>query len=780
SIVLWQSGGVDATGVTFYTSGGSQLDRAVLANNYTIATQVGDIVDAAGLGLARFTAGKIYVSAASAAGAFERAIGASSTSDVIYVQDGAATVLTAVITKTITFSGNFNITSSNIPTDSTATAVLSSFTSRKGSSVLSVNVTGMNANQVAAVAANQSSFTNVSGGTYYYPDADNDTYGSAIATPVYAPTALLSGLANATTNHTDCNDALASAHVVIDYYADADGDSIGVNPGVGFCLGSAPSGYVGGLASANQDNCPSNANPGQENCDGNSIGDACQFANVGDTVSVNGTVTVASGNMGVVYSGTNAIGSLSGVTNSTSPTVIFTLQVNGDLDAADETISLSLNGIGYGTFFATGGSACGSVSSISFSMNSSEWNKLLSISGSTVAVSLSASSAVENCSPIGTSSLTVSYGGAAYDCDSDGQSDYCQTFTGNPPVPNTLVDCNGNHLLDTCEAWAGADCDGDLVINDCETDDDNDTVADVSDAFPCDAAKTAADNTMTDAALGTFLAAAPAGTATVNASGMTSSAKGIVSTNISHVASITNLALVSGDAAAAITNLLSKTSGATANAASMAAAQLTALSGTIANVASITSLSLTSAESASEITNLLSKTTGATAIATSMIPAQLSALGGSASKIAASGITGTLAVNVDVTSLDALLGKAADATTNVNAASFDAAGKDALSNNITKMIAITNLALASTESSGQITSLLMFATNATANAASMDAAQLTALSVNIYNVASISNLSLTSAQTAGVITNLLGKATASDALVDATGMSLGNSGQLSA
>ncbi|MFZ9915974.1 MAG: hypothetical protein ACO3IB_11655, partial [Phycisphaerales bacterium] len=154
--------GIDAEDAVFYTAGGSVLSRAVLADNFTISSQIkSDAIDVTGLGLVRMDANDLYVSLLSFAsplstisGALERAVAASRTGDTIHVEDGVPTVLTAEITKSIAFSGNFLITSSSIPTGSSATPVLSSFVSRlSAGSTISVNATDMTTAQLAAVAA---------------------------------------------------------------------------------------------------------------------------------------------------------------------------------------------------------------------------------------------------------------------------------------------------------------------------------------------------------------------------------------------------------------------------------------------------------------------------------------------------------------------------------------------------------------------------------------------------------------------------------------------------
>ncbi|MEY3025950.1 MAG: hypothetical protein RLZZ238_847, partial [Planctomycetota bacterium] len=170
SVVLWNAGGVDATGVSFYSAAGSLLQRSSLADNFTIANQTSDGIDDSGLGLVRTSATDLYVTLASFAapftidGAIERAIALSRTGDTIHVENGVPVVLTAAISKDITFSGTFAITSTSIPTGATATAVLSSFVDRlSAGSTISANLAGMSADQVAAVNANFAAFASFSG-----------------------------------------------------------------------------------------------------------------------------------------------------------------------------------------------------------------------------------------------------------------------------------------------------------------------------------------------------------------------------------------------------------------------------------------------------------------------------------------------------------------------------------------------------------------------------------------------------------------------------------------
>lgn len=86
SVVLWNAAGVDATNAQFVTSTGTALNRAVLADAFTIANQVVDGVDTAGLGLVRFVPNTIYVTTTS--GSIQRGVDMASAGDTINVNAG--------------------------------------------------------------------------------------------------------------------------------------------------------------------------------------------------------------------------------------------------------------------------------------------------------------------------------------------------------------------------------------------------------------------------------------------------------------------------------------------------------------------------------------------------------------------------------------------------------------------------------------------------------------------------------------------------------------------
>ena len=159
SIVVLATGGVDAIGARFHRLSGSQLDRAVLADNFIIADQISDAIDGSGVGLVRFAADKLYVTTATPAGALGRAIAASRTGDTIVLQSGVAVVLGAVITNDILFSGDFTINAASFPTDASANAVLESFLARAAAGATFAAVTtGMNATQLAALGTHYAAF----------------------------------------------------------------------------------------------------------------------------------------------------------------------------------------------------------------------------------------------------------------------------------------------------------------------------------------------------------------------------------------------------------------------------------------------------------------------------------------------------------------------------------------------------------------------------------------------------------------------------------------------
>ena len=120
-------------------------------------------MDVSGKGLVRIKSGNVYVIST---GSIELGIAAASAGDIVNVEAGTPVVLTAEITKSVTFSGNFVITSTSIPTGATASSVLNSFVTRGAAgAVFTALTTGMSDDQLTAVGANYAYFNGgVSGG----------------------------------------------------------------------------------------------------------------------------------------------------------------------------------------------------------------------------------------------------------------------------------------------------------------------------------------------------------------------------------------------------------------------------------------------------------------------------------------------------------------------------------------------------------------------------------------------------------------------------------------
>ena len=104
----------------------------------------------------------------------------------------------------------------------------------------------------------------------YFVDADGDSCGSTMTVLVCSSVAL----PGYSLNSNDCNDSDNLICSQIPYYIDVDNDGYGTGDSVLFCLATAPAGY----SATPGDNCGAIFNPGQENCDGDSIGDVCEIA----------------------------------------------------------------------------------------------------------------------------------------------------------------------------------------------------------------------------------------------------------------------------------------------------------------------------------------------------------------------------------------------------------------------------------------------------------------------------------------------------------------------
>ncbi|MBP7147915.1 MAG: hypothetical protein KBD01_10250 [Acidobacteria bacterium] len=186
--------------------------------------------------------------------------------------------------------------------------------------------------------------------------------------------------------------------------------------------------------------------------------------------------------------------------------VTLSVTAAGDLNAADEYISVTLNGVSVGRLFESGGAQCTAAVG-TLLIDAPVFNE--AVANGNAAFTFTATSAVnkEEC-PENWLEAEVTYD-ASVDCDASSTIDHCEidafpgedlnrngvldncesdcNLNGNPDdydVEQGLsADCNGNRLPDECDI-AGAtstDCDGNGVPDECQPDCNGNGIAD-----PCD------------------------------------------------------------------------------------------------------------------------------------------------------------------------------------------------------------------------------------------------------------------------------------------------------
>ncbi len=345
-----------------------------------------------------------------------------------------------------------------------------------GQFTLSANDTAYRTYTLRIAVNNASVYTPVfSDGSFTFPplltwfrDLDSDGFGAASSGTLLQsdqPTGYV-------LSNTDCNDTNAAINPNTIWHRDLDADGFGSASDGTLTQCLQPAGYV----LNNSDNCPSIANPLQEDCNSNSIGDVCEIASGSlFDCDADGRPDICEG--AVIIAATSPLlapfgnGSPASYTFTNLPrcylgTPRLTIEASSDLSGSGEYIAVSIDGGAQEFFFVAGGTDCPTTpDSEARTFTLSAFNAL--VSDNTLTINLLASASVDPNQCVGGGiRLTLSYNGipASADCNNNLQLDSCELATG------TALDCNGNGIPDTCDIASGfaSDCNNNARPDACD------------------------------------------------------------------------------------------------------------------------------------------------------------------------------------------------------------------------------------------------------------------------------------------------------------------------
>ncbi len=278
-------------------------------------------------------------------------------------------------------------------------------------------------------------------------------------------------------------------------FRDIDGDGFGASSD-GTIIGCTP---VAGYVSNNSDNCPSIANPGQEDCNADSIGDACEFAggispdcdSDGRPDNCEGAVFVAAqSNLLALTGAVFAEKTFTGLVRAYGAQPKITIEATADLGAANDGVIVSVDGGTGSVYFLTDGIDCPTTPNTAvLSYGLPAFNAMVADGALTVRVSAFGAVNSATCANGGVR-IKLNYTGLppSADCNNNGVLDSCEIATGAQPdcnsngVPDSCdiasgysADCNSNGKPDTCDIASGAssdinangrpdDCSGEMVV----------------------------------------------------------------------------------------------------------------------------------------------------------------------------------------------------------------------------------------------------------------------------------------------------------------------------